>query len=470
MSKFLTRRNLLATAPLAVGSGGKLLLPGGGKLLAPSAGLAWQPATKLGMAVENSVFYNTLAAGQKPSLWPLGVSYIRGIFNCYWQSLTSSYPPNTFSTVSRPVLSIQPYAADPTQLQLNCQFGIYAVPSGDTLILSVPISYQPPTGSPIVLPARTPITCTGGTVGTFNWASGVGWTQPGPSTIRVAAGGTVPNNGVQTLTNANVLHQNFYTSGTTLRWEFANIAAYVNEWLAQGFAFDLGGYMDNWGVLYGLYGINNVLPIREQEWAYFAAQGWNPARVMISDENEFFFADYGWGNNNPWAWQEYAAYFQATLYPRMRYHFPNHTLGFGGPWGGDPNGAPYLKWWPNDPNTMLRLHVYLGPGSYGVTTGTVADITNYFTQVNYNLQRIGVPAAYMQEFGFTPALIGSTAASVVATWVGNLRRAALQMGWGACGYCMSTRDSPPGQIGFYGYMNANGVWVPELNCGAFGLT
>ena len=467
MSKFLTRRNLLSVAPLSVSGGGKPPLPGGGKLLAASTGLAWRPATKLGMAIENgegSPGQRALSAGQKQYLWPLGVSFIRMIYRCYqWNPIGSGYPPNFFDAAQRLIQSVQVYAEDSTQLQINCTGGTYAVPAGDTVVLSVPLSYRPRLGNTVVLPARTPIRCTGGTAGTFS-----GKTQTVPSTIRVPAGGSVAGNGVQTVSGANILHQNFYTSGTNVRWEIRNIVNSVNQWLAQGFAFDLGGYMSNWGTLYGLFGLENVLPIREQEWAFFASQGWDPAQVMISDENEFFFAEYDY-KSHIGAWQEYAAYFQGTLYPRLRSHFPKHTLGLGGPWGGDMNGAPYLQWWPNDSNTLLRMHCYLGPGSAGVTTGTVADIQHYFTQLNYTIQRIGVPNVYLQEFGFSPALINRTAPSIVTTWVSNVRLAALQRGWFACGYSMSARDNPPGTPGFFGYPNANGVWMPELSSGGFGL-
>jgi hypothetical protein len=455
---------VLAAGVLAVGSSGKLL-PGTSGVLAPTAPIAWRPATLLGANIGGAFFYSPPTAGQKQYLWPAAVSFIRAFYSCY--TTPSGWAPNTFSSGVRNVQTIQPYATDPTQFMLSCDQGTYAVQAGDPVVLSAPVSYQLASGSAITLPAQTPLTCMGGTAGTFSSSN----IQTSPCTIRVAAGGTVPNNGAQAVSGVMILHQNFYTGGTTLRPEIASYTSLANGWLAQGFAFDHGGYADNWGALFSLFGISNVQPIREQEWAYFAGLGWNPARVHISDENEMSL-DMNWTwKNYATAWQtRFKAYFQGTLYPRMRYYFPAHTLGFGFPADCAPNATPYMDWWPADPNTTLRLHVYMGPSATGFTGDNPADIATYFNALNATIQRIGVPRVHMQEFNVDPSFWTSLSASEGALRIGNLRRAALEMGWLAAGWTLTPSGSLQPGLGNLGTLGSDGLFRPNLASGGFGLT
>jgi hypothetical protein len=234
----------------------------------------------------------------------------------------------------------------------------------------------------------------------------------------------------------------------------------ANAWLAAGIGFDHGALHENWYSVFALFGQANVQPVRVQEWAYFAAQGWDPRRVLISDENEPAWP----GVNFIARWASFKPYFRGTLYPAMRAAFPNHTLGFGFPYYCGTGGTGAMDWWPSDPNTVLRIHAYpwdesTNTGDAGLDSTAPARTAAYFAWADAARRRIGVPAVHMQEFGLPVGDVNRSAR------LRTVRQAAQALGWSAQVWCLGSSRMPVVQ------QLPSGIWVPRADAaGAFGVS
>ncbi|MDR3658389.1 MAG: hypothetical protein P4L48_22870 [Mycobacterium sp.] len=455
----LTRRDLLAAGLLLPTSGGSPLVTGG-RLLASGGAPVFRPATTLGLNIGGFGQNTLLAPNQQSVLRPLGVSFIRGNLGVYYLvSPSASWQWNTMHTVLHNVLSVRPYAGDNTQLELTIDQSIYAIGAGEPLVLSIPVAYTLANGAKVTLPAQTTLTCTGGT-----WSGNPGTGnvryQVLSGTVRVPAGAAMADNGPQVpLLPTALLHQNFYLAGNaTPRPEVATYTALAGQWLAQGFGFDIGAAGSSWDVLINLFGAAAVEVIREQEWAWWGSQGWPASRVLISDENEDAM-DYMPGNWH-WNWQNrWKGYFQNTLYPRMRAILPNYTLGFGFPAYASPDAVPAMDWWPNDPNTVLRIHAYPSQTGAFPNLAAPASLDAYWNWVSVTVQRLNIPQVHVQEFGTNGG------ANTNPTMLANLRRSILKRGWLAAPWA-AYYGSNPGQVATF---DANGLIVPVTSSGAFGF-
>ncbi len=417
--------------------------------------LAWRPATPLGVNIEHFGHDKTLADGQQRFLTPAGISFIRGNYDCY--TTPPGWGPGTFSSCVRTVLSVQTVG---TEIELACDQGIYALAPGEIVVLSKPIPIPFANGTTHVLPAQTPLRSSGGDAGTFASQS----RQTRPATIRLPIPLGAQESSPQPVTGTQVLHRNFWQAGdSVLRWEVANYTAQANAWLAQGFAFDHAGYGANWASIGDVFGLAAMQVMREGEWAYFAGLGWDPARTLISDENEASWNVYAFNAGGfRAAWNtRWSSYFSDVLYPRMRHHFPRHTLGFGLPAAGAAAVVPFMDWWPCDPNTLLRLHLYPNQATrqpFDPASSLATDAYLDFLQVT--VDRLGIPKVYVQEVGLDNTVPGFAAAQA------NLRRRILARGWCCAPWALSDYANPF----LLGERDASGLWVPNHATGAFGLT
>ncbi|MBV9561969.1 MAG: hypothetical protein JOY90_16210, partial [Bradyrhizobium sp.] len=257
---------------------------------------------------------------------------------------------------------------------------------------------------------------------------------------------------------------NFYRAGKTLRTPIDQYVKRVSQWLSQGFVFDHGGWHDNWYDLFIKFGQSNVQPMREQEWDFFAGLNWDPARVLINDENEPVWPR---GKVSPAEkWKLYKPYFKDVLYPRMRHYFPRHTLGFGTPdWDGVAT-ALHMDWWPADKNTLLRLHYYPSQGDEGIWKIDPLQRPQLDSMMNKvaGLQNhLKIPVIYFQEYGVHWNHPNRSAA------LQNIRKAIQARGW-PCAVWSASINPAAADSFLVVSLDEHGLWRPvESALGAFGI-
>jgi hypothetical protein len=455
---FGKRRFLLSTAASLS------LLAVDRKVLAASAlrnsSVVWSPATLCGLNMGYGEFWGRdIAPGQYDVLARYGCTFVRGMFFSY---LLGSYKPGQLDPAVQNIAGMEPYAADPAQLSLFCQSLTYEPPAGDRLVLSAPLTYRAANGAALTLPAKTPLTITGSAKARDHDAQG--FLKGGEIRVRPTGHTSViPNNGKQPVTDVEVLHLNFYREGKTLRKPIDEYVKRVQQWLSQGFVFDHGGWHDNWYDLFVKFGQSNVQPMREQEWDFFAGLNWDPARVLINDENEPVWPR---GKVSPAEkWNLYKPYFKDVLYPRMRHHFPQHTLGFGTPdWDGVAT-ALHMDWWPSDKNTLLRVHYYPGQGDEGIwkiDPHQRPELDSMMDKVAGLQNRLKIPDIYFQEYGIRWDHPNRSAA------LQNIRKAIQVRGW-PCAVWSASINPPKADSFLAVSLDEHKLWRPvESALGAFG--
>jgi hypothetical protein len=417
--------------------------------------LVWSPPTLCGLNMGYGEFWGRdIVPGQYDALAHYGCTFVRGMFFSY---LLGSYKPGQLDPAVQKITAIQPYVSDPTQLSLFCESLTYAPPAGDNLVLSAPLTYRAANGASLTLPAKTPLTITGSAKRDHDAESGEIRVRP------AGQPGVVTNNSRQPVTDLELLHANFFPEGKALRKPIDEYVKRVAQWLSQGFFFDHGGWHDNWYDLFVKFGQSNVQPMREQEWDFFASLNWDPARVLINDENEPVWPR---GKVSPAEkWKLYKPYFKDVLYPRMRHHFPRHTLGFGTPdWNGVAT-ALHMDWWPSDKNTLLRLHYYPGQGDEGIwkiNPDQRVELDSMMDRVAGLQNRLKIPDIYFQEYGVHWNHPNRSAA------LQNIRKAIQAHGW-PCAVWSASTNPPTADSFLAASLDEHGLWRPvESALGAFG--
>lgn len=472
MTDYLTRRQFMASA-----SSSALALAMGSRVSAASvfrdSTIAWAPRTLCGLNMGYGEFWGRdIVPGQFEALSRYGVSFVRGMYFCYHRN---GGKVNQDAAVQK-ITSVAPFAADPTQLSLVCESLTYVPPAGDKLILSDPITYRSANGAELVLPARTPLRITSAEKGMLVPIPGHSWKSCRGGEIRVrpmGLDGSIVGKSQQPSTEVFLLHANFYTESKTFRHPISDYVKRVPQWLDQGFAFDHGGEHNNWDDLFTLFGQSNVQPMREQEWEFFAGLDWNPASVLICDENEPV-----WPSNKiapktgkplpQERWALYKPYFQDVLYPRMRHYFPKHTLGFGTPDWCNVDTSFHMDWWPKDKNTLLRLHYYPGGGDDGVwkiNADKRSELDSLMTRVADVRKWLEIPHIYFQEFGVLWKRPNGNAV------LKNIRQAIQAHDW-PCAVWAASYNAPqsagPDTI-IAANLSPDGLWQPLQDAlGAFG--
>ena len=424
--------------------------------------LVWSPPTLCGLNMGYGEFWGRdIAPGQYDAFARYGCSFVRGMYFSY---LLGSYKPGQLDPAVQDITGIEPYAADPTQLSLFCRSLTYEPPTGDRLVLSAPLTYAAANGAALTLPAKTPLPITGSAKARDHDAQGL--LAGGEIRVRPAAhSGVIPNHGRQAVADAEVLHSNFYREGKTLRTPIDQYVKRVSQWLNQGFVFDHGGWHDDWYDLFVKFGQSNVQPMREQEWDFFASLNWDPARVLINDENEPVWPR---GKVTPAErWKLYRPYFQDVLYPRMRHYFPRHTLGFGTPdWDGVAT-ALHMDWWPSDKNTLLRLHYYPGQGDeeiWKINPDQRPELDGMMAKVADLQNRLRIPVIYFQEYGLRFDHPNRSAA------LQNIRKAIQAHGW-PCAVWSASANPPKSDSYLAASLDEHGLWRPVQSAlGAFGTS
>lgn len=467
MTDHLTRRQFMIGA-----SSSGIALAMSGRASAISAfrntSIAWAPLTLCGLNMGFDSFWGRdIVPGQYEALSRYGVSFVRGLYFCY---LLGGYMPGQLDTAVQTVVALQPYAADPTQISLLCHALPYTLPVGDPLVLSAPLTYTAANGATLTLPAKTMLRISGAVKGTGHDTTG--YSLGGEIRVRPPKQtGPIPDNGKQAVTGCNALHAKFFREGTILRRPIDDYVKRAQQWLARGFAFDHGGLVSSWSDLFAAFGQSNVQPLREQEWDFFAGLDWDPARVLISDENEPVWPGAPDSHHDTKAtpaerWAAYRPYFQDVLYPRMRHYFPRHTLGFGNPdWDGPATGL-HMDWWPKDKNTLLRVHYYPMQGAEGIwklNPDTRSEMDGLMTRLADVQRRLQIPEIYFQEFGVRLDHPNRSNA------LKNIREAIQAHDWPCATWAASsnpnsTPSSYPAVV-----LDKNGLWQPvQSSLGAFG--
>lgn len=422
----------------------------------------WQPPTPFGVNLAHGNFWTGTISpvGPQPGQWAAWrvprVSWVRGTVNFYTAGgQLSQIPTPGCHWATRMAQSVRPLAADPTLLELTCTGSTYAIADGEQIVLSAPITYTDANGVAVTLPARTAITARGGTPGSVDGA----YNSVTSSTIWVEVGQALADNGPVSASGIGVLHRNFYRQGTTLlRGQVAGSIASINAWLDSGYWVDWGGPHDQMFTLISLYGQEHHDAMRAQEWAHLAAQGWPADRLLMSAANEITWpsvsADRAWDSG-------WGTYFQGSLYPQLRAAFPDHTLVFGSGWFDGATAMPGMRWWPDDPNTMLAIHYYLDGVSLPVfADGTSVEALQAGTAwMEAAAARLGIPAIYFQEWGIQNWRPGA------ANRLNNARQELLRKGWLSAPWCATGLASDS-----FTLMNAaTGVWRPVgVGVNAFG--
>ncbi len=389
------------------------------------------------------------------------MSFIRGTINYYAQGggVTRGAVPATMGDFAeREVISVRPLAGDATKLEISFSGATYAIPPNDKIVLSEPLTYTDETGRSVDFPAHTLIAVAGGTPGSLD---GTYNTQL-PSTIWIEAGRPLRDGGAVEIKNTSVLHANFFKTDMTPRKQVADYVTAANAWLAQGFCLDHSGPHEQLDTLHNRYGIENISRLREQEWSFFAQQGWDPKRVLICNANEVV-----WGGATKlpradrWA-RGYKDYLQ-HVYTRLRHHFPNHTLGLGTGNGDAPLSLQGVDWWPDDPNTLLTVHGYPDDGGWfeskvdGLDLGSIEGVLDGLSDTQ---KRLRIPQVYWQEFGNKKNREDHNLK------LANMRKAVLKRGWLAAAWGADI-DSDFYRVAL---KDKNGLWRPAPDSlGAFGL-
>ena len=439
----LSRRHLLAASVLPLLSGPAM----GKKPIVRRNGLAWQPTTKCGVNIEYGDFW---ARKVDPRQWAassaVGISFVRAMYFCFEQG---RFRPDQLDAAIHSVRSVRVDAAHPAELVLLCDGFTYPITPGEAVVLSTDLLV----GS-VTIPARTKLAVTSARPATF----GSGGDLQTLGEVHVNSGGAALQPGETLVQGVDLLHANFFRNGKERpRRPIEQYADQASAWMAEGFGFIHGGYHNAWQRLRETYGVS-VDAMRDSEWAFFAGRDWDPARVLITDENEPVWP----GANTSGRWEGFRDYFRGTLYPRMRAAFPHHTLGFGFPYYCGSQGVDSMDWWPADCNTVLRVHNYLRGSDGGVldTDGeSRAELDAVMRRLAKQQRRLGIRQLVWEEFGVPQGVPDRNAK------LRNFRQAIQAQGW----LCAVWGASQVDKLSCMALVD--GVWTPLADAtGAFGQT